>query len=425
MPTIISIRFKREGKQYYFDPLELTVRPGDGVMVETSWGLEYGQCVRGNSQVPESELVAPLRPVVRLATQEDERVVAKNREKEKAAFAICQEKIAEHKLDMKLVDVEYSFEGNKILFFFISEGRVDFRGLVKNLASIFHTRIELRQIGVRDEAKLLGGLGICGRPFCCASFLTEFQPVSIKMAKTQSLSLNPTKISGTCGRLMCCLKYEQEAYEDLLRGAPKADSFVETPDGVGTIINVNTLREKVRVRLDDEPDTLKTYHNSEIAVVRSGKGKRPENYQPPPLEELAKRRRVSEGDSLLQREQDAMAASLERFLGEEPKPAPKWDKEEPSKPHRRNRSQGKKKPELPPVPEEREFSPKGSGHGEKKRPHKQHRSPAKAAAQAAIERALPPEGDLPPVEKKRSTRWRRRPHRNGGGKPPGEGRAPS
>lgn len=205
---------------------------------------------------------------------------------------LCQQKILEHELDMKLVEVEYSFEGNKILFFFTSEGRVDFRALVKDLAAAFHTRIELRQIGVRDEAKMLGGLGICGREFCCSSFLDEFVPVSIKMAKTQSLSLNPVKISGTCGRLMCCLKYEQHAYEDLLKNAPRADSFVETPDGVGDIISVNTLREKVRVRLDNAPEALKIYHNDEIRIVRSGKGRRPEDYVPPSAQELAKLRRA-------------------------------------------------------------------------------------------------------------------------------------
>lgn len=216
MPDIISVRYRSEGKQYFFDPCGLTCRPGDGVIVETASGIEYATCVRGNFELPESELTNPLRPVVRLATQDDEETVRRNRQKEAYAFKVCQEKIAEHKLEMKLVSVECSFEGTKILFFFTSEGRVDFRGLVKSLAAVFHTRIELRQIGIRDEAKMLGGLGICGRPFCCSSFLRDFQPVSIKMAKTQNLSLNPTKISGTCGRLMCCLKYEQEAYEDLL-----------------------------------------------------------------------------------------------------------------------------------------------------------------------------------------------------------------
>ncbi|MBD9247733.1 MAG: hypothetical protein EGQ60_02705, partial [Clostridiales bacterium] len=282
MPDIISVRFRSEGKQYYFDPQGETCRVGDGVIVETAAGKEYAVCVRGNFTLPEEELTAPLRPLLRLATPEDRAVVERNREKEKYAFKVCQEKILDHKLEMKLVNVECNFEGTRIIFFFTSDGRVDFRGLVKSLAAVFHTRIELRQIGIRDEAKMLGGLGICGRPFCCSSFLRDFQPVSIKMAKTQNLSLNPTKISGTCGRLMCCLKYEQAAYEDLMKDAPRMDSFVETPDGAGTIISVNTLREKVRVRLDSAPDTLKTYHNSEIRVVRSGKGKRPEGYVEPP-----------------------------------------------------------------------------------------------------------------------------------------------
>lgn len=290
MAEIIGVRFKNGGKQYYFDPCGIKVKPGEGVIIETSRGIEFGECVKENTVIPDEELVAPLRPVLRVATEEDKAVVMKNREREERAFRICQQKIAEHGLDMKLVEVEYSFEGNKILFFFTSEGRVDFRGLVKDLAAIFHTRIELRQIGVRDEAKILGGLGVCGKPFCCATFLDEFQPVSIKMAKTQNLSLNPTKISGTCGRLMCCLKYEQDAYEDALKRCPKMDSFVETPDGVGTVTSVNLLREKVKVHLEDSSDAPKCYHACEICVVRSGKGKKPEDYVPPPPEELAKRR---------------------------------------------------------------------------------------------------------------------------------------
>ena len=245
MAEIIGVRFKSGGKQYYFDPQGLTVEEGAGVIVDTSRGVEYGWCAQSNTQVPDDQVVQPLRPVLRLATAEDDRTLEKNREKEKKAFQICQEKIAEHGLDMKLVEAEYSFEGNKALFFFTSDGRVDFRALVKDLAGTIHARIELRQIGVRDEAKMLGGLGICGRPLCCAQFLDEFQPVSIKMAKTQNLSLNPTKISGTCGRLMCCLKYEQEAYEDLVRRAPKAESFVETPDGAGTVSGVNLLRQNL------------------------------------------------------------------------------------------------------------------------------------------------------------------------------------
>ena len=282
MEERISVRFRSEGKQYDFDPRGLRCLPGDGLIVETANGVEYAICSRANFSREEGQgRGSSLRPVIRKATEADLQTVARNREKERYAYRVCLDKIAELKLDMKLVSVECSFEGNKILFFFTSEGRVDFRNLVKSLAGVFHTRIELRQIGIRDEAKLLGGLGICGRPFCCSSFLREFQPVSIKMAKTQNLSLNPTKISGTCGRLMCCLKYEQAAYEDLMKDAPRMDSFVETPDGAGTIISVNTLREKVRVRLDSEPDTLRTYYNSEIRVIRSGKGKRPVGYEKP------------------------------------------------------------------------------------------------------------------------------------------------
>jgi len=321
MVEIIGVRFKSGGKQYYFDPAGLEVQPGQGVIVETSRGLEYGECAQGNTQVEEETVVQPLRPLVRIATEEDEKTVEKNREKEAKAFQICQEKIAAHGLEMKLVEAEYSFEGNKVLFFFTAEGRVDFRALVKDLASTIHARIELRQIGVRDEAKMLGGLGICGRPFCCAQFLDEFQPVSIKMAKTQNLSLNPTKISGTCGRLMCCLKYEQDAYEDLVKHAPKQESFVETPDGAGTVSSVNLLRQTVQVRLESAPETPKCYHNCELCIIRNGKGKRPEGYVEPPLEELAKLRKPEEPEEVpdLKGAASPLAAALEAvFNGETP-----------------------------------------------------------------------------------------------------------
>ena len=274
MIEIISVRFKNGGKHYYFNPNGLKFEEGDGVVVETSRGMEYGECTQANTLIDEMELTAPLRPVLRAATPEDKETVEKNKEKETKAFQVCQDKIIEHGLDMKLVEVEYSFEGNKILFFFTSEGRVDFRALVKDLAGTLHARIELRQIGVRDEAKMLGGLGICGRPFCCAQFLNEFQPVSIKMAKTQNLSLNPTKISGTCGRLMCCLKYEQNAYEDAAKRMPKVESFVQTPDGPGNVKSIDLLRETVKVSLDSAPETLKKYHNCEVRVLRNGKGSR-------------------------------------------------------------------------------------------------------------------------------------------------------
>lgn len=284
MPDIISVRFRSEGKQYYFDPQGETCRVGDGVIVETAAGKEYAVCVRGNFTLPEEELTAPLRPLLRLATPEDRAVVERNREKEKYAFKVCQEKILDHKLEMKLVNVECNFEGTRIIFFFTSDGRVDFRGLVKSLAAVFHTRIELRQIGIRDEAKMLGGLGICGRPFCCSSFLRDFQPVSIKMAKTQNLSLNPTKISGTCGRLMCCLNYEQETYEELLKTSPKNESFVDTPDGRGTVTEVNLLKQCVRVRLEQQPDTIVCHHNCDICVLRNGKARKTD---PPIPDDLA------------------------------------------------------------------------------------------------------------------------------------------
>ncbi len=273
MTEVIGVRFRSGSKEYYFDPRGIAVESGQFVIVETSQGTEYAQCLTGNHEVEDDAVVQPLRPLVRIATENDKRTMEYNRGREKEAFQICQKKIAEHELDMKLVRVESNFDGSKIVFFFTSEGRVDFRELVRDLAGVFRARIELRQIGVRDEAKMLGGLGICGRPFCCSGFLDDFVPVSIKIAKTQNLSLNPTKISGTCGRLMCCLKYEQEAYEDAARRMPKNDSFVLTPDGPGNICSVNLVRETVSVRLDDSP-SQKTYHNSELLVLRNGKGSR-------------------------------------------------------------------------------------------------------------------------------------------------------
>ena len=271
---VVDIQFRQGQKVYYFDPAGLTIKAGDHVIIDTARGPEFGICAGGNHSIPMKDVVAPLRSVLRLATAEDEKIVARNRAEEKRAYDICLQKIADHGLDMQLVSAEYAFDGSKILFFFTADERVDFRELVKNLASIFHTRIELRQIGVRDKAKMVGGLGICGRPFCCASFLDDFQPVSIKMAKTQNLSLNPTKISGTCGRLMCCLKYEQEAYEDLLRNSPKAESFVDTPEGRGTVVEVDLLRQRVKVRMEDAPETISVFANADIAVLRNGKAKK-------------------------------------------------------------------------------------------------------------------------------------------------------
>ena len=274
MTNVIGVRFKQVGKVYYFDPGALDCPLGAGVIVETARGVELGEVVMPLKQVEDDALVAPLKTVLRIATEEDRKRIADNAIREKEAFRICEQKIAEHKLDMKLVDVEYTFDNNKILFYFTAEGRVDFRELVKDLASVFRTRIELRQIGVRDEAKMLGGLGICGRPFCCSSFLGEFAPVSIKMAKEQGLSLNPTKISGTCGRLMCCLKYEQPAYEDLIRHMPKVGAVVDTRDGRGVVTAVNLLRRMVSVRLDGSSDTLPAeYPAAELRIVHGERGK--------------------------------------------------------------------------------------------------------------------------------------------------------
>ena len=274
MTEVISVRFRGGCKNYFFDPKGLWVKMGDQVVVETAQGSEFATCTEGNHEVEDSAIVKPLCAVLRMATENDRRVVEYNKKKESEAFDICEKKIADHGLEMKLVNVSASFDGNKIIFYFTADGRVDFRELVRDLASVFRARIELRQIGVRDEAKMVGGLGICGRPFCCSQFLDSFLPVSIKMAKTQNLSLNPTKISGTCGRLMCCLKYEQNAYEDAAKRMPKLESFVQTPDGPGNVKGVDLLRETVKVSLDSAPEPLKTYHGCEICILRNGKGSR-------------------------------------------------------------------------------------------------------------------------------------------------------
>ena len=257
MIKVIGVRFRRAGKVYYFDPIDLDIAKGDHVIVETARGVEYGDVVMGPKEVEEDMVIQPLKPVLRVATEDDTKREERNREKEKEAFAICLEKIQKHGLEMKLIDAEYTFDNNKVLFYFTADGRVDFRELVKDLASVFKTRIELRQIGVRDETKILGGVGICGRVLCCHSYLSEFAPVSIKMAKEQNLSLNPSKISGTCGRLMCCLKNEEETYEYLNSRLPGVGDIVTTADGQkGEVQSVNVLRQRVKVLLDvnDEKD---------------------------------------------------------------------------------------------------------------------------------------------------------------------------
>lgn len=397
MTTVVSVRFRSGCKTYFFDPRELTVEAGQDIIVETAQGPEFAQCSQGNHEVPDQQVVQPLRAVLRIATDNDRHTAAYNRGREKEAFEICQKKIAQHKLEMKLVRVECSFDGSKILFFFTADGRVDFRELVKDLASAFRARIELRQIGVRDEAKMLGGLGICGRPFCCAQFMDEFLPVSIKMAKTQNLSLNPTKISGTCGRLMCCLKYEQDAYEDAVKRMPKNDSFVLTPDGPGNVSDVNLLKETVNVRLDDRTDGSRCYHNCEVCVLRNGKGsrdgivipdQRPERYVEP------------------EKEDDMPPIS---FISDFTPPSEHGDEGGGEKRRRRNRSgRGGKKSEGAAAPEKR--TEKSA------RPDK----PAKAERPAKSDK--PEKADRPAAGDKQSSRQggsRRRGRRGGSGAPAG------
>ena len=274
MTNIIGVRFKKVGKVYYFDPQGLTVKPGEHVIVETARGVECGECALGNSEVNDSEVVKPLKKVIRIATETDLQVARGNEQQAREAYDICKKKIAEHGLDMNLVSVECTFDLNKILFYFTADGRVDFRGLVKDLASVFRTRIELRQIGVRDEAKMIGGLGICGRELCCASYLEDFQPVSINMAKDQNLSLNPSKISGTCGRLMCCLKYEYEGYHEMQKTTPRVESLVETPEGRGTVVSTQMLCGTCKVQLEDSEDAPKTFCCADCTTLRSGRAKR-------------------------------------------------------------------------------------------------------------------------------------------------------
>ena len=273
MAEVIGVRFKEVGKVYYFDPGKAKLKIGDTVIVETSRGVECGKVAIANKDVPDEQIVHPLKKLIRKATKDDYRRLEENKKKEKEALRICEEKVAEHGLEMKLVDVEYTFDNSKILFYFTADGRVDFRTLVKDLASVFRTRIELRQIGVRDESKMLGGLGVCGRPFCCNSFLGEFHPVSIKMAKEQGLSLSPTKISGTCGRLMCCLKYEQEAYTDLLKRTPKVGAIVKTPLGKGVVVESNLLSQTLKVKMDNTPDDAapQSFRVREVRLVKDGR----------------------------------------------------------------------------------------------------------------------------------------------------------
>ena len=390
---VVDIQFRPGQKVYYFSPNGITCRAGDHVIIDTARGPEYGYCTAGNHKIPQKEVVVPLRNVLRIANSQDERTAAENQAKEKKAFEVCLEKVREQQLDMQLVSAECSFDGSKILFFFTADERVDFRELVKSLAAVFHTRIELRQIGVRDKAKMVGGLGICGRPFCCASFLDDFQPVSIKMAKTQNLSLNPTKISGTCGRLMCCLKYEQDAYEDLIRTSPKLESFVDTTEGRGTVVELDLLRQRVKVRLEDRPETIMSFANADIAVLRNGKAKKTDPPIPAdlaPISGTGRREKQENETGRLFLDPIKFRYSTETIAEEQPIE----EEQEPqaATKSRRNRRHKVKKPEE--KQEQKAEKPKQ----EKKEPKQ--------------EKKKEDQKEDKPAEKKRRPNYRRRHHNN-------------
>ena len=438
MTEVISVRFRGGCKNYYFDPKGVQVKMGDQVIVETAAGPEFATCTQGNHEVEDSAIVRPLCAMLRMATDSDRRTVEYNRKKESEAFDICERKIAEHGLEMKLVNVSASFDGNKIIFYFTADGRVDFRELVRDLASVFRARIELRQIGVRDEAKMIGGLGICGRPFCCSQFLDGFLPVSIKMAKTQNLSLNPTKISGTCGRLMCCLKYEQNAYEDAAKRMPKVESFVQTPDGPGNVKSVDLLRETMKVNLDsagpNEP--LKTYRSCEVCVLRNGKGSRDGIAIPERPARYVEEKEEEEFAAPVLTTPFYMDAKLEDAPVRE-----KIGTEDGGRSRRRSRSRrrgkpaGEGQPARPEQPKEAKQPAKESGGkdqggkanqqekkgGQKPRPPKQGpKQPAQQPKDAAPRSAEGGDGG--------GAKRRRRPHHRGGrrrGKGGGEGGAPA
>ena len=397
--TVVDIQFRPGQKVYYFDPAGITCKAGDHVIIDTARGAEYGYCTAGNHKISAKEVVSPLRPVLRIANQQDEKIAEDNRAKEKKAFALCSQMIEAQKLDMQLVSAECAFDGSKILFFFTADERVDFRELVKSLANHFHTRIELRQIGVRDKAKMVGGLGICGRPFCCASFLDDFQPVSIKMAKTQNLSLSPTKISGTCGRLMCCLKYEQDAYEDLLRTSPKPESFVDTPDGRGTVVEIDLLRQRVKVRMEDRPEAIGTYANGDIAVLRNGKAKKndppiPDDLAPISGRKAKKQETLSDDPVFL--DPIRFRYSTEAVVEEIAQPKQSSEQTEEAQPARNNRNRRNR----------RRGKPNKEGGNKEAAPKEQPK--------AQNPEAKPQNGDAP------AKRRRRPPHRRHKPKPSGE-----
>lgn len=389
MTEVIGVRFRGGCKEYYFDPHGITVEPNQFVIVETAQGLEYAQCVSGNHEVEDDSVVQPLRPLVRVATENDDRTYAYNKTREKNAFEVCQKKIAERGLDMKLVRVESNFDGSKIIFFFTSDGRVDFRELVRDLAGVFRARIELRQIGVRDEAKMIGGLGCCGRELCCSTYLDDFHPVSINMAKDQNLSLNPAKISGVCGRLMCCLKYEHEAYAELQKITPRQGSVVDTPEGRGKVITTQMLRGICKVQLDDSPEHSLTEFRCEDCTVVKGACRNRQN-----AAAMAEERR--------QREENGETLPPER-------PAKPQRAERPTRSERAPRSERPErqpKGERPPRPEKPERPARGERQPRPEKPERieKNANPAETGENAAAE---PREGA--PRRRSRGGRRHRRP----------------
>ena len=408
---VVDIQFRPGQKIYFFDPDTIPCAAGDHVIIDTARGEEYGICAAGIHTIPVKDVVAPLRKVIRKATPQDERTITENRARESRAFDACAQKITQHGLDMQLVSAEYAFDGSKILFYFTADERVDFRELVKDLASVFHTRIELRQIGVRDKAKMVGGLGICGRPFCCASFLEDFQPVSIKMAKTQNLSLNPTKISGTCGRLMCCLKYEQDTYEDLIRSSPKAESFVDTVDGRGTVVEVDILRQRVKVQMEDHPETIGVYANADIAVLRSGKAKKTDPPIPADLAPISgsgrrPRKPQPEENEAPVLEPIRFRYSTESVVEEQPATAPEVTAEAPdaapkSGRSRRRRGSGEGRRQETAAGEDAPQQTSKQEQPQKPKKKAKPEAPAKKQEPAAGEKTPAPDGEAAEAKKPR------------------------
>ena len=439
--SVVDIQFRPGQKVYFFDPDGLTLAQGDHVIIDTARGEEYGTCASGIHRIRQKDVVAPLRKVLRKASAQDERIVAENRAREAKAQSVCIQKIQAHGLDMQLVSAECAFDGSKILFYFTADERVDFRELVKDLASVFHTRIELRQIGVRDKAKMVGGLGICGRPFCCASFLDDFQPVSIKMAKSQNLSLNPTKISGTCGRLMCCLKYEQDTYEALIRTSPKIESFVDTPEGRGTVIEADILRQRVKVRMENNPDTVSTFPNEEVAVLRSGKAKKNDPPIPADLAPISgsgvRPKAAPKGEDAMVLEPIRFRYSTESVVEEQPvKAEPEQESaERPPRPRRNDRRRqrgprteegrkaedGKENAQRE-APERPAQQPRGDA---KPRPPRKPRGPKPQNGGAVEQKAAPaPQRNADPAPKE-GTSGEQKPRRRGNYRKYRKNRAPA